>query len=639
MDVEQITDMLDGECVVLARDSATSAPVGEAYESKSGDEGIRAIVGMDDEYVWTANGSADIKRWRDVGRRIHRSTYVGASYNGFAMEEDDHERVVVNPPTSQPEGIRRVSVDDPLVRIESRDSRAIAFAPDSASRADAPPPQVTFRERLGVPSARRTTESGAPVATSIATLSSVDGANGDDGPSLNGLPFASLVPLGMSDSPYSLGFHERDRAASISSVRNGYDGHVNGHAAEGDGAARAFEHREVASEATPLRKRPDAVIAGRPGLIRSLILNDRQHVLTVDTEGEVTVWNIIHGRAVGRFSAADLAAALDLEKGIQAGAAVRKHSNEVLELVKHRVEGETMVITWCSVDTKIGSLVVHLEESRVWEGEVYADQVGIEGETLDTRINLGKWALANLFRGLIQAEERDLTASPGSQAQSRSPASLHISIERPSSLSPTHRRRALSNISSAPSLNIAGIATPAATPAILPDLDYLGSSPASVGVLSRSAPTPGFQSFHALRNGLSAIPQSPHALVPPATGGSIIAGSASPGIGETRGDYFSVRKRPEHSPARESVPATTPGVSERDKSVKDGSTGTKDIASSAPTPGLMGKLKGFGKKKEKEAAMSAVKEEEVVKEEEKVCTDLLSWTCGECLDWTRSDKD
>lgn len=179
-------------------------------------------------------------------------------------------------------------------------------------------------------------------------------------------------------------------------------------------------------------------------------------------------------------------------------------------------------------------------------------------------------------------------------------------------MSPPHRRRAMSTLSNAPSLNILGIATPAATPAILPDVDYLGTSPSN---LSRSAPTPGFQTFNALRtNGLSAIPQSPHGLVPPGTGGSVIAGSVSPGVGEMRGDYFSSRRRPDTSPARESAPATTPGEkSEKDKSVKD-----VNVASSAPTPGLMGKLKGFGKKKEKESPMSVVKEDEVVKEEEKV---------------------
>jgi WD repeat-containing protein 48 len=109
------------------------------------------------------------------------------------------------------------------------------------------------------------------------------------------------------------------------------------------------------------------------------MLNDRQHVISVDTEGEVAVWNIIRGICVGKFSSADVADALDLERDITAQTAVRKHSNEVLEMVKERVEGETMVITWCQVDTKIGSLVVHLEEGRVFDAEVYIDDLMVKG--------------------------------------------------------------------------------------------------------------------------------------------------------------------------------------------------------------------------------------------------------------------
>jgi hypothetical protein len=49
---------------------------------------------------------------------------------------------------------------------------------------------------------------------------------------------------------------------------------------------------------------------------------------------------------------------------------------EALEIVRERVEGESMTPTWCSVDTRIGSLTVHLEEARVFDAEVYADEVG-----------------------------------------------------------------------------------------------------------------------------------------------------------------------------------------------------------------------------------------------------------------------
>jgi len=319
------------------------------------------------------------------------------------------------------------------------------------------------------------------------------------------------------------------------------------------------------------------------------MLNDRQHVLTVDTEGEVAVWNIIKGICVGRFSAAEIAAALDLERGVEAATAVRKHSMEVLEMVKDRIEGETMVITWCQVDTKIGSLVVHLEEGRVFDAEIYADEMGFEGAEgirEDTRLNLGKWALANLFKGLIKAEEQQVTAmSPATTNSSlpslnRSPNPGHISIERPN-LAPPHRARAFSNasITSAPSLNIPGLATPALTPAILPE----------VSMLSQSAPvTSGFQNFGALRTGpLAAIPQSP---------------SSPADITAARGDYFSLRRK-EPSPNRTGdEPPKTPGIPETPV---------------PQTPGggrFMGKFK-LGKKKTMETPMSTVAETKEIQED------------------------
>jgi WD repeat-containing protein 48 len=229
--------------------------------------------------------------------------------------------------------------------------------------------------------------SGASIAGSFVS----DASGTEDGPGssagLNGIPYQSLVCLGMPDSPYSFGFgHHAHRSGDVHDQPSGQHG-LNATSPGSDGvnpviaaaqhARDDFEDREVASEAIPLRQEPDAVIAGRPGLVRSIILNDRQHVLTVDTEGEVAVWNIVKGICVGRYASKDVAEALDLERGVSAETAVRKHSVEVLEMVRDRIEGETMVITWCAVDTRIGSLVVHLEESRVFDAEVYADESGV----------------------------------------------------------------------------------------------------------------------------------------------------------------------------------------------------------------------------------------------------------------------
>lgn len=43
---------------------------------------------------------------------------------------------------------------------------------------------------------------------------------------------------------------------------------------------------------TPLRTAPDYVIPGKPGITSHLILHNRRHLLTKDTNGEITMWDL-----------------------------------------------------------------------------------------------------------------------------------------------------------------------------------------------------------------------------------------------------------------------------------------------------------------------------------------------------------
>ncbi len=164
----------------------------------------------------------------------------------------------------------------------------------------------------------------------------------------------------------------------------------------------------------------------------------------------------------------------------------------------------------------------------------------------------------------------------------RGPAPMHIAIERPN-LAPRHRQRAFTNPSSVstPAISIIpGIAIPASTPAILPDLDSFSKSASASGS--------GFQSVKALRTGpLSAIPQSP------------IQPAGSPVDGPAKGDYFSIRRKPDTSPARgDDKGPPTPG----------GTLQSMQTPLQTPGGSFMGKLKGLGKKKPAETIMSTVVE-------------------------------
>ncbi|WOO83377.1 WD repeat-containing protein 48 [Vanrija pseudolonga] len=641
VDVEQVGDMSEGECISLAREGDVSKPGN--YESKTGDDAIRSITAMDDEFVWTATSSSDVHRWRDVGRRVNRLDLDGSSYgNRYHDAEGDAQAPALSlgaafEPLSIIDGPlrnKRLSLDgrddESLHRVESRDSRTIAFAPSPVPRvvsgsspvlsptgpgspphspsASALPPSV--RERLN-PSIRRSALSSSSIANSVA---SETGDDLDQIPLLNGIPYESLVCLGLPDSPYSFGFSNAGHStASLSSaMRVRTAGEESPEAATNAqaerervvpqrvAARRAFEDRDVASEAKPLQVEPDATIEGSPGLIRSLILNDRMHALTLDTKGEVAVWHLVRGECVGRFEIPDIHEALTLERGCTDPTdEIKLHPQEVLELVQRRLEGKNSVLPWCQVDTKVGQITVHLEGDRVFAAEILAEEIGLDERELpdDARaINIGKVALANLFRGLIKAEEYEVTSqsaignSPTSitsslPSVSRSPqTSTSIAIDRPLT-SPRHRQRALSSSSGigiTPSINIAGLATRAQTRAIVPD----GVSP-----FGQSAPTshewlslPGSNKFAPSPAGGGATPGSLKSM------GSPLDTSASR-------DYFSMRRKAEPSPSRGGNEDKTPTASVPATPIPSGGSSI-----------LGKKFKGFGKKKATESPMTTVPE-------------------------------
>lgn len=167
---------------------------------------------------------------------------------------------------------------------------------------------------------------------------------------------------------------------------------------------RDYIQRESASEATPLRSEPDDIIEGIHGLTRCELLNDRRHALSIDTKGEIALWDIVEGRCLGIFAdEVDLRSTLRISHGSLGGSETgsgRDANRDVLEIVKERIEGEVTIATWCQCDTRVGALTVHLEEGRAFDAEIYADEGHLPPPTPppDARLNLGKWVLRHLFK-------------------------------------------------------------------------------------------------------------------------------------------------------------------------------------------------------------------------------------------------
>ncbi|KAI8936228.1 hypothetical protein NX059_006653 [Plenodomus lindquistii] len=141
------------------------------------------------------------------------------------------------------------------------------------------------------------------------------------------------------------------------------------------------DHNTVA----PVRSLPDFSIEGQNGLIKHHLLNDRRRVLTLDTAGEVMLWDLLQCVPIKSYG--------------------KKHMEDVLPEINTR----DSVAHWCGVDTRIGTLTCVLEENYCFDAESYADELQLEEQIdfrEDHRINLGKWILRYLFSNLIDEEIR-----------------------------------------------------------------------------------------------------------------------------------------------------------------------------------------------------------------------------------------
>ncbi|CAD6963969.1 unnamed protein product [Tilletia controversa] len=184
-------------------------------------------------------------------------------------------------------------------------------------------------------------------------------------------------------------------------------------------ARLAYEDRELAEDAKVLRNSAVETIEGRHGLIRCAMLNDRRHVVTVDSKGQLAIWDILAAQMLGTIDPVDIREQAIKDDACMAAVVEKGRSQlgefspqsipaEVLEMAKARLEGEGICAPWCTVDVKVGALTVHLEEPRCFDAEIYLDECTDFVDTAlcqdDRRINVGKWILRNLFDSFIAAE-------------------------------------------------------------------------------------------------------------------------------------------------------------------------------------------------------------------------------------------
>lgn len=126
----------------------------------------------------------------------------------------------------------------------------------------------------------------------------------------------------------------------------------------------------------PLRELPEETIEGQNGLIKHIMLNDRRRVLTLDTAGEVMMWDLLQvcRLFVIRRQSANSSQCIP----------IKSFGKRHLEDVEPEVNTAESVANWCTVDTRIGNLTCVLEGNYCFDAEVYADMLK-EAESIEFR--------------------------------------------------------------------------------------------------------------------------------------------------------------------------------------------------------------------------------------------------------------
>ncbi|PKA53375.1 Dynein assembly factor with WDR repeat domains 1 [Apostasia shenzhenica] len=138
----------------------------------------------------------------------------------------------------------------------------------------------------------------------------------------------------------------------------------------------------------PVYKEPSFSIPGIPAIVQHEILNNRRQVLTKDTSGSVKLWEITRGIVIEDFGKVSF----------------EEKKKELFEMVS--------IPAWFTMDTRLGSLSVHLDTPQCFSAEMYAVDLSILGAPEDLKINLAQETL----RGLLAQWMAKRRQRSGSQA-------------------------------------------------------------------------------------------------------------------------------------------------------------------------------------------------------------------------------
>ncbi|KAI9713174.1 MAG: hypothetical protein M1820_001159 [Bogoriella megaspora] len=342
------------------------------------------LINKDGDKIMTASSDQTVKVWSmTAGRCMYTLTMHDASvwclfsddsdlsvfYSGDksgliaktdvrrAQEMDEGLAVAV---AQEHEGIGRLAIGGDYIWTATSSSSINRWADVDTTNAEVQLPQTYRMQRASVVTTRSSRYPSPPQAQEPTT----------NGSAHNQVSFKSVLRLSNTapfPAPHSPRTDDASSVFSPSGVRKTSEAGI-----EAD--LHVLE---------PLRSLPDHTVEGQNGLIKHIILNDRRRILTLDTAGEVLMWDLVKCVPIKSFG--------------------KRH----LEDVRPEVDTTESIAPWCAVNTRTGSVTCVLEPNTCFDAEMYADELEYADKMdfrEDQRINLGKWVLRYLFSNVIDEE-------------------------------------------------------------------------------------------------------------------------------------------------------------------------------------------------------------------------------------------
>jgi WD repeat-containing protein 48 len=472
VDWERCNEVSEGECVVLAKEKSKEGELkfNRGCPSDAKAAGIYKIIALDNAYFWTTNSNSEVKRYKDVQPRWKREAIYPIESQALHFAGPIKQTKTASSYLATPAVPARPSALKSHASSFNQVQTSVSFADDASSslRSGSPFPSTardqSYDDDKGQQSA---TLYGLPFASLVCLANDSFGAAIGLGSTLtrtlerrdsitapsaqNMFSSSSLISIpsvlkaaqqdsyrsqGESSLGYSPVAHiasaaqarfldarpSSTRSASIrfaplsAAFNDTNPGSFQEYDADADidrdahEARQAYEERDSAADASPLRTAPEDSIVGSHGLIRHSMLNDRRHVLAINSAGQIFLWDIICAQCLGAF---------DWEEVAQIWSQDESSSKEeyllpgdALDIIKDRIQGEGAAPMWCTVDTITGSLSVHFDYPRCFDAEIYLDEMADilhkNGSTLDSkddaRVNIARLVLRNLFDGFVNGE-------------------------------------------------------------------------------------------------------------------------------------------------------------------------------------------------------------------------------------------